>query len=40
MQNATTQVLTDAVIDLGDGNQLTLVGINENDLHQDDFLFS
>ncbi len=39
VQAATIQVGVDTVIDLGNGDQITLLGVNVNDLHQDDFLF-
>mgnify|MGYP001341047433 CR=1 FL=1 len=31
---------TTVMIDLGGGDSITLLGINESDLHEDDFLFS
>ena len=34
-----SQVGDDAVIDLGQGDSITLLGVNPGDLHQDDFLF-
>jgi len=39
VQTAATQVGADTVIDLGAGDSVTLIGINVNDLDQDDFLF-
>ena len=40
VQAAASQVGLDTVIDLGGGNQITLLGINVGDLHQDDFVFT
>ena len=40
VQGAVTQVGADAVIDLGGTNELTLLGVNAGDLHQDDFLIT
>jgi len=39
-QTASSQVNADTVIDLGGGHQITLLGVNIGELHQDDFLFS
>ena len=39
VQRIANQVGDHTVIDLGDGNSITLLGINVGDLHQDDFLF-
>jgi len=39
VQNAATQVGSNTIIDLGSGDSITLLGVNVNDLHQDDFIF-
>ena len=39
VQAAAGQVGADTVIDLGDGDTITLLGVNVGTLHQDDFLF-
>ena len=36
---ASTQDGSDTVINLGGGNEVTLVGVNRTDLHVDDFVF-
>lgn len=37
--DASEQVGSDTVIDFGKGDSLTLIGVDINDLHQDDFIF-
>ena len=39
-QAAASQSGLDTIIDLGGGDQITLIGINVGDLHEDDFLFT
>jgi Ca2+-binding RTX toxin-like protein len=40
IQAAASQMGVDTLIDLGGGNQITLMGVLANDLHADDFLFA
>ena len=40
VQAAASQVSLGTVIDLGGGDQITLLGVNVGDLHQDDFIFT
>ena len=37
VESSLSQVGSDAVIDLGGGNQITILGVNVGDLHANDF---
>ena len=39
VQSIASQAANNTVIDLGNGDSITLLGVDVGDIHQDDFLF-